>query len=52
MPPVMASPRLVTAPLATGPRLRYAEQGEPQGEALVCLHGYTGSEEHRNRNWR
>jgi pimeloyl-ACP methyl ester carboxylesterase len=43
MPPVIASPRLATAPLVTGPRLRYAEQGEPQGEALVCLHGYTDS---------
>ncbi len=29
--------------LATGVRLRYAEQGDPSGHPLVLLHGYTDS---------
>src|SRR3712207_2117749 len=29
--------------LRTGPRLHYAEYGDPGGEALVLLHGYSDS---------
>ena len=29
--------------LATGPRLRYAEQGDPEGEAIIFLHAYADS---------
>jgi non-heme chloroperoxidase len=32
-----------TARLATGPRLRYAEQGDGAGEAIVFLHAYADS---------
>jgi non-heme chloroperoxidase len=32
-----------TARLSTGPRLHYAEQGDPTGEAIIFLHGYVGS---------
>ena len=32
-----------TTRLSTGPRLHYAEQGDPTGEALVFLHGYVDS---------
>src|ERR671921_2630579 len=32
-----------TAQLATGVTLHYAEKGEPTGEAIVCLHGYSDS---------
>ncbi|MGH2352885.1 MAG: alpha/beta fold hydrolase [Chloroflexota bacterium] len=35
--------RFATARLETGPQLRYAEQGDPDGEALVLLHGYSDS---------
>jgi non-heme chloroperoxidase len=30
-------------PLSTGPRLLYAERGNPTGEAIVFLHGYSDS---------
>jgi pimeloyl-ACP methyl ester carboxylesterase len=32
-----------TTQLATGPRLHYAEQGDPTGEAIIFLHGYSDS---------
>jgi pimeloyl-ACP methyl ester carboxylesterase len=32
-----------TIRLTTGPRLHYAEQGDPTGEAIVFLHGYSDS---------
>jgi non-heme chloroperoxidase len=32
-----------TPPLSTGLRLHYAEQGDPTGEAIVFLHGYSDS---------
>ena len=34
---------LATMPLSTGPRLLYAERGDPTGEAIVFLHGYSDS---------
>jgi non-heme chloroperoxidase len=36
-------PRFATADLATGVRLHYAEQGDPNGEAIILLHGYSDS---------
>ena len=36
-------PRFATADLATGVRLHYAEQGDPNGEAIIFLHGYSDS---------
>ena len=35
--------RFATARLGTGPRLRYAERGDEEGEALVFLHAYADS---------
>lgn len=35
--------RLAEISLATGVRLRYAEQGDPAGEPVILLHGYTDS---------
>ena len=35
--------RFATTRLATGLRVHYAEQGEPGGEPVVFLHGYTDS---------
>jgi pimeloyl-ACP methyl ester carboxylesterase len=35
--------RFDTVPIATGPRLHWAEQGDPDGEALVFLHGWPDS---------
>lgn len=35
--------RFATARLATGVQVRYVEQGEPGGEPLVLLHGYSDS---------
>jgi non-heme chloroperoxidase len=35
--------RLAKAPLSTGVRLHYAEQGAQSGEAIIFLHGYTDS---------
>ena len=32
-----------TPPLATGVRLHYAERGDPTGEAIIFLHGYSDS---------
>ena len=32
-----------TVHLATGPRLHYAEQGDPAGEAIIFLHAYADS---------
>jgi hypothetical protein len=29
--------------LATGVRLRYAEQGDPAGQPIILLHGYSDS---------
>jgi non-heme chloroperoxidase len=36
-------PQFASAQLATGVRLRYAEQGDPNGPALILLHGFTDS---------
>ena len=36
-------PRFATADLATGVRLHYAEQGDPDGDAIIFLHGYSDS---------
>src|SRR5918998_6179171 len=35
--------RFATARLGTGPRLRYAERGDEEGEALLFLHAYADS---------
>ena len=35
--------RFATTQLTTGPRLHYAEQGDPTGEAIIFLHGYSDS---------
>jgi hypothetical protein len=35
--------RFATARLASGPRVHYAEQGDPGGEAIVFLPAYTDS---------
>ena len=35
--------QFATTPLSTGPRLHYAERGDPTGEAIVLLHGYSDS---------
>ena len=35
--------RFATTPLSTGVRLHYAERGDPTGEAIVFLHGYSDS---------
>ncbi len=35
--------RFASVRLATGPRLHYAEQGDPRGEAIVFLHGWPDS---------
>src|SRR6266545_3156736 len=35
--------RFATADLETGLRLRYAEQGDPTGPAIILLHGYSDS---------
>jgi non-heme chloroperoxidase len=35
--------RFDTTQLATGPRLHYAEQGDPTGEAIIFLQGYSDS---------
>jgi len=34
---------LATMRLATGVRLHYADQGDPNGEAVILLHGYSDS---------
>ena len=36
-------PRFATADLATGVRLHYAEAGDPEGEPIIFLHGYSDS---------
>ncbi len=35
--------RFATIRLRTGPQLHYAEQGDPTGEAIIFLHGYSDS---------
>ena len=35
--------RFETARLASGPQVHYAEQGDPGGEPILFLHGYTDS---------
>ena len=35
--------RFATARLASGPEVHYAEQGDPDGEPILFLHGYTDS---------
>jgi non-heme chloroperoxidase len=40
---VEESIQFATKPLEAGPRLHYAEQGDPMGEAIVFLHGYSDS---------
>jgi pimeloyl-ACP methyl ester carboxylesterase len=39
----MTRVRFATARLATGPQLHYAEQGEPEGQAVIFLHGWPDS---------
>jgi alpha-beta hydrolase superfamily lysophospholipase len=36
-------PRFATARLASGPQVHYAAQGDPDGEPILFLHGYTDS---------
>jgi non-heme chloroperoxidase len=43
MQQIASQVRFATTRLATGPRVRYAEQGDPGGEPIVFLHGYTDS---------
>lgn len=43
MQQVPGPPRFATADLATGVRLHYAEQGDPEGEAVIFLHAYADS---------
>jgi pimeloyl-ACP methyl ester carboxylesterase len=38
-----AAIRFADVRLTSGVRLRYAEQGDPSGEAVILLHGYTDS---------
>lgn len=40
---VITPPRFADVQLRTGVRLRYAEQGDTQGEAVILLHGLTDS---------
>src|ERR671914_1159199 len=40
---VEESIQFATTPLETGLRLYYAEQGDPTGEAIIFLHGYSDS---------
>src|SRR5215210_5785756 len=40
---VEESIQFATTPLSTGLRLHYAEQGDPTGEVIVFLHGYSDS---------
>ena len=35
--------RFATTSLASGPQVHYAEQGDPDGEPILFLHGYTDS---------
>ena len=35
--------RFATARLASGPQVHYAVQGDPDGEPILFLHGYTDS---------
>jgi pimeloyl-ACP methyl ester carboxylesterase len=35
--------QFTTMPLSTGPRLHYVERGDPKGDAIVFLHGYSDS---------
>ena len=37
------SPRFSDVTLATGVRIRYAEQGDPGGPAVIFLHGFSDS---------
>ena len=38
-----SEPHFATVELATGVTLNYLEQGDPQGEPVILLHGYTDS---------
>ena len=42
-PLIVPQLRFASKRLATGPLAHYAEQGDPSGEVLLLLHGYTGS---------
>src|SRR5918993_3528749 len=35
--------QFATTPLSTGVRLHYAQRGDPTGEAIIFLHGYSDS---------
>src|SRR3712207_3832808 len=35
--------KFATTPLSTGPHLHYAQRGDPTGEAIIFLHGYSDS---------
>lgn len=41
--PIRRGRRSGAVRLATGPRLRYVEQGDPTGPTIIFLHGYTDS---------
>jgi non-heme chloroperoxidase len=41
--PIAPRLRFVTRRLATGPRLHYAERGDPGGESIVFIHGWPDS---------
>lgn len=40
---IITPPRFADVQLRTGIRLRYAEQGDPEGEVVILLHGLTDS---------
>lgn len=40
---IITPPRFADVQLRTGIRIRYAEQGDPNGEAVILLHGITDS---------
>jgi non-heme chloroperoxidase len=42
-PATSPAPRFAEVRLSTGVRMHYAEQGDPRGEAIILLHGYSDS---------
>jgi pimeloyl-ACP methyl ester carboxylesterase len=42
-PPPPPAPRFADVRLSTGIRMHYAEQGDPRGEVVILLHGYSDS---------
>ncbi|GAA1284869.1 alpha/beta hydrolase [Pseudonocardia aurantiaca] len=43
MPTIRSQPRSATVDVATGVRLHYMEQGDPNGEVIVFVHGWPDS---------